>query len=229
MKPAEYTSATAIKLMELVEKAGFPAGVINVVTGYGPEVGEPLVTHPLTRHVGFTGSTRTGAHLYALAAKDIKRVSLELGGKSPNIIFEDANLDNAVRGVVGGIFGAVGQTCIAGSRLLLQRKIHDEFLEKLTAFTKTARIGDPRHLDTRIGPIANAMQYEKVLSYIDIARQEGAELILGGKRPDLDECAAGYFIEPTILLASTMICALPVKRCLGPFCRPSHSMSRKKL
>ncbi len=115
MKPAEYTSATAIKLMELVEKAGFPAGVINVVTGYGPEVGEPLVTHPLTRHVGFTGSTRTGAHLYALAAKDIKRVSLELGGKSPNIIFEDANLDNAVRGVVGGIFGAVGQTCIAGS------------------------------------------------------------------------------------------------------------------
>jgi len=157
-----------------------------------------LVTHPLTRHVGFTGSTRTGAHLYALAAKDIKRVSLELGGKSPNIIFEDANLDNAVRGVVGGIFGAVGQTCIAGSRLLLQRRIHDEFLEKLTAFTKTARIGDPKHLETRIGPIANAMQYEKVLGYIDIARQEGAELILGGKRPDLDECAAGYFVEPTI-------------------------------
>lgn len=198
MKPAEYTSATALKLMELVEKAGFPPGVINVVTGFGPEVGEPLVTHPLTRHVGFTGSTRTGAHLYSLAAKDIKRVSLELGGKSPNIVFDDANLDNAVRGVVGGIFGAVGQTCIAGSRLLVHRKVQDQFLEKLTAFTKTARIGDPKHADTRIGPIANSMQYEKVLGYIDIAVQEGADLVLGGKRPDIAECEAGYFVEPTI-------------------------------
>ncbi len=164
MKPAEHTSATALKLMELVEEAGFPPGVINVVTGYGPEVGEPLVTHPLTRHVGFTGSTKTGAHLYSLAARDIKRVSLELGGKSPNIVFDDADLDNAVRGVVGGIFGAVGQTCIAGSRLLVHRKVHDQFLEKLAAFTRTARIGDPRHMDTRIGPIANAMQYQKVLA-----------------------------------------------------------------
>lgn len=198
MKPAEYTSATALKLMELVDEAGFPPGVINVVTGYGPEVGEPLVTHPLTRHVGFTGSTKTGAHLYSLAAKDIKRVSLELGGKSPNIVFDDANLDNAVRGVVGGIFGAVGQTCIAGSRLLVHRKVHDEFLEKLTAFTTTARIGDPKRMETRIGPIANAMQYQKVLDYIDIAGKEGADLILGGKRPDIEECANGFFIEPTI-------------------------------
>ncbi len=198
MKPAEYTSATAIKLMELVEKAGFPAGVVNVVTGFGPEVGEPLVTHPLTRHISFTGSTRTGAHIYSLAAKDIKRVSLELGGKSPNIIFDDARLDNAVRGVVGGIFGAVGQTCIAGSRLLVHRKVHDEFLDKLAAFTRSARIGDPRKPETQIGPIANSMQYEKVLGYIDIARQEGAELYLGGKRPDIEECSQGYFIEPTI-------------------------------
>ncbi|WP_323033601.1 aldehyde dehydrogenase [Paracoccus sp. (in: a-proteobacteria)] len=198
MKPAEYTSATALKLMELVDEAGFPPEVINVVTGYGPEVGEPLVTHPLTRHVGFTGSTKTGAHLYSLAAKDIKRVSLELGGKSPNIVFDDANLDNAVRGVVGGIFGAVGQTCIAGSRLLVHRKVHDEFLEKLTAFTTTARIGDPKHMETRIGPIANAMQYQKVLDYIDIAGKEGADLILGGKRPNIEECASGFFIEPTI-------------------------------
>lgn len=198
MKPAEHTSASALKLMELVETAGFPPGVINVVTGYGPEVGEPLVTHPLTKHVGFTGSTKTGAHLYSLAAKDIKRVSLELGGKSPNIVFGDANLDNAVRGVVGGIFGAVGQTCIAGSRLLLHRSVHDQFLDKLIAFTKMARIGDPKHLDTRIGPIANRMQYDRVLGYIDTAREEGAELVLGGKRPDIEECNSGFFIEPTI-------------------------------
>ena len=198
MKPAEYTSATALKLMELAEQASFPPGVVNVVTGYGPEVGEPLVTHRLTAHLSFTGSTKTGAHLYALAARDIKRVSLELGGKSPNIVFDDADLDNAVRGVVGGIFGAVGQTCIAGSRLLVQRKVHDQFLDKLTAFTRTAPIGDPRAEKTRIGPIANAMQYQKVLGYLDIARGEGAELVIGGKRPDLPECAEGYFIEPTI-------------------------------
>jgi acyl-CoA reductase-like NAD-dependent aldehyde dehydrogenase len=198
MKPAEHTSATALKLMELVEAAGFPPGVINVVTGLGKEVGEPLVTHPLTRHLGFTGSTATGAYLYSLAAKDVKRVSLELGGKSPNIVFDDADIDNAVRGVVGGIFGAVGQTCIAGSRLLVHRRIHDAFVEKLAAFSRSARIGDPRDIGTQIGPIANRMQYDKVLGYIDIARQEGADLVLGGGRPQKAECAEGFFIEPTI-------------------------------
>ncbi|WP_415183184.1 aldehyde dehydrogenase [Phaeovulum sp.] len=198
MKPAEHTSATALKLMELVEEAGFPPGVVNVVTGYGKEVGEPLVTHPLTRHLGFTGSTATGAYLYSLAAKDVKRASLELGGKSPNIVFSDANLDNAVRGVVGGIFGATGQTCIAGSRLLLHRKVHDEFVDRLTAFTKAARVGDPRNERTQIGPIANQMQYERVLDYVRIAQNEGADLVLGGKRPEHDECARGFFVEPTI-------------------------------
>lgn len=198
LKPAEHTSATALKLMELVEEAGFPPGVVNVVTGYGKEVGEPLVTHKLTRHLGFTGSTATGAHLYSLAARDVKRVSLELGGKSPNIVFDDADLDNAVRGVVGGIFGAVGQTCIAGSRLLVQRRVHDAFVERLAAFTRTARVGDPRRLETQIGPIANRQQYDKILGYIDIATQEGVELVMGGKRPDLAECAEGFFVEPTI-------------------------------
>ncbi|MFT4463526.1 MAG: aldehyde dehydrogenase family protein [Sodalis sp. (in: enterobacteria)] len=172
--------------------------MINVVTGFGAEVGEPLVTHPLTRHVCFTGSTRTGAHLYSLAARDIKRVNLELGGKSPNIIFDDADLDNAVRGVVGGIYGAPGQTCIAGSRLLVHRSIQAPFLEKLMAFTRQARVGDPRNPATCIGPIANQMQYDRILQYIDIARQEGAELLMGGKRPEAAECRDGYFIGPTL-------------------------------
>ena len=216
LKPAEHTSATALKLMELVEKAGFPPGVINVVTGYGKEVGEPLVTHPLTRHVGFTGSTATGSHLYSLAARDVKRVSLELGGKSPNIVFNDADLDNAVRGVVGGIFGAVGQTCIAGSRLLVQRGVHDAFVEKLAAFSKSARIGDPRNVSTQIGPIANRMQYDKVLGYIDIARQEGAELVLGGKRPDEAECAQGFFIEPTIFIGVNNDMRIAREEVFGP-------------
>jgi acyl-CoA reductase-like NAD-dependent aldehyde dehydrogenase len=198
IKPAEHTSATALQLMNLVEAAGFPPGVINVVTGFGTEIGEPLVTHPLVRHVGFTGSTATGAHIYSLAAKDIKRVSLELGGKSPNIVFADADLDNAVRGVVGGIFGATGQTCIAGSRLLVHRSVHDQFLEKLIAFTREARVGDPRKIETQIGPIANRMQYDKVLGYIDIAVSEGAELLYGGARPDFAECQDGFFVQPTI-------------------------------
>lgn len=216
MKPAETTSATALKLMELVEAAGFPPGVVNVVTGYGKEVGEPLVVHPKTRHVGFTGSTATGTHLGMLAARDVKRVSLELGGKSPNIVFADANLNNAVRGVVGGIFGATGQTCIAGSRLLLQRKVHDEFVEKLAAFSKAARVGDPCNPLTQIGPMANQMQYQRVLDYIDIAKKEGAELALGGKHPDLEECANGFFIEPTIFTGVTNDMRIAREEVFGP-------------
>ncbi|MDG2260672.1 MAG: aldehyde dehydrogenase [Paracoccaceae bacterium] len=216
MKPAETTSATALKLMELVEEAGFPPGVINVVTGYGQEVGEPLATHPKTRHIGFTGSTATGAHLGMLAARDVKRVSLELGGKSPNIVFADADLDNAVRGVVGGIFGATGQTCIAGSRLLVQRDVHDEFIEKLAAFTKAARVGDPCHPKTQIGPMANQMQYKRVLDYIDVAKGEGAKLALGGKHPEMEECATGYFIEPTIFTGVTNDMRIAREEVFGP-------------
>lgn len=216
MKPAEHTSATALKLMELVEEAGFPLGVVNVVTGYGQEVGEPLVTHPKTRHVGFTGSTKTGTHLGMLAARDVKRSSLELGGKSPNIVFADADLNNAVRGVVGGIFGATGQTCIAGSRLLVQRKAHDEFVEKLVMFTQAARVGDPCNELTQIGPIANQMQYQRVLDYVDIAKNEGAELALGGKRPDLQECSTGYFVEPTIFTGVTNDMRIAREEVFGP-------------
>jgi aldehyde dehydrogenase (NAD+)/betaine-aldehyde dehydrogenase len=216
MKPAEHTSATALKAMELVEEAGFPKGVINVVTGYGPEVGEPLVTHPRVRHIGFTGSTHTGRHLYSLAARDIKRVSLELGGKSPNIVFADADLDNAVRGVVGGIFGATGQTCIAGSRLLVEESIHDEFVERLIRFAKSARVGDPRNPQTQIGPIANRMQYDKILGYIGIAGEEGAEKVLGGGRPQLEECAEGYFIEPTIFTSVDNSMRIAREEVFGP-------------
>lgn len=216
LKPAEYTSATALKAMELVEKAGFPKGVINVVTGFGPEVGEPLVTHRLVRHIGFTGSTRTGSHLYSLAARDVKRVSLELGGKSPNIVFGDADLENAVRGVVGGIFGATGQTCIAGSRLLVQDRVHDEFVDKLAAFSQAARVGDPRHPKTQVGPIANRMQYDKIVGYIDIADKEGAQRVLGGGRPTGEECADGFFIEPTIFTAVNNDMRIAREEVFGP-------------
>jgi aldehyde dehydrogenase (NAD+) len=126
--------------MKLVEEAGFPPGVVNVVTGFGPDVGVPLVEHPLVAKVAFTGSDATGQRIYETAARGMKRVTMELGGKSPNIVFDDAEVDNAIKGVISGIFAATGQTCIAGSRLLVQRSLHDEFLEKLIAFASTAKM-----------------------------------------------------------------------------------------
>ena len=146
--------------------------------------------------MGFTGGDAAGRKIYQLAAGGLKTVTLELGGKSPNIVFEDADLDQAVKGVVSGIFAASGQSCQAGSRLLLQQSIHDQFVEKLVDFVRTAKIGDPALPDTQIGPISTRPQFEKILDYIRIAKAEGARCVLGGKsRPDL---GAGMFIEPTI-------------------------------
>ena len=197
IKPSEFTSASALEFMKLVEEAGFPPGVVNVVTGFG-DVGAALVEHPLVAKVAFTGSDATGQKVYEAAARGLKRVSLELGGKSPNIVFDDAELDNAIRGVISGIFAATGQTCIAGSRLLVQRSIHDAFLEKLVAFAKTAKMGDPMSADTQIGPVTNKPQFEKILKYIDIAKGEGAKAVLGGARASRPECGNGWFVEPTI-------------------------------
>jgi acyl-CoA reductase-like NAD-dependent aldehyde dehydrogenase len=196
VKPSEFTSASMVEFAKLFAEAGFPNGVVNVVTGLGPEVGEALVTHPLVAHIGFTGGTAAGRKIYELAARGLKTVTLELGGKSPNIVFDDADLDQGVKGVVSGIFAASGQSCQAGSRLLLQSSIHDRFVDKLVAFVREARLGDPSLPDTQIGPIATRPQFEKILSYIQIAKDEGATCVLGGRsRPDL---GAGQFIEPTI-------------------------------
>jgi acyl-CoA reductase-like NAD-dependent aldehyde dehydrogenase len=198
LKPSEFTSASTLEFVKLIEEAGFPSGVVNVVTGFGKEVGSPLVEHPLVKKIAFTGSDTTGRAINELAAKSFKHVSLELGGKSPNIVFADAKLEDAVNGAVAGIFAATGQTCIAGSRLLLQEDIHDEFVDKLLALAKTARMGDPMSLDTQIGPVTTQPQYKKVLGYIDVARQEGAKLLMGGGPATRPECGKGWFVEPTI-------------------------------
>ena len=198
IKPSEFTSASTLEFVKLFEEAGFPPGVVNVVTGFGKEVGTPLVGHPLVKKVAFTGSDATGRAINELAARSFKHVSLELGGKSPNIVFGDANLDDAVNGAVAGIFAATGQTCIAGSRLLLQESIHDAFVDKLLALARTARMGDPMSLDTQVGPVTTQPQYRKVLAYIDIAQQEGAKLLLGGGPATRPECGKGWFVEPTI-------------------------------
>jgi aldehyde dehydrogenase (NAD+) len=184
--------------MKLVEQAGIPPGVVNVVTGFGSEAGLPLVEHPLVAKVAFTGSDLTGQKVYEAAARGLKRVSMELGGKSPNIVFDDAELDNAVKGVVSGIFAATGQTCVAGSRLLVQRSIHDQFVDRLLSLARTAKMGNPMSLDTQVGPITNVPQLEKVLKYIEIAKAEGATPVLGGRRASAPECGDGWFVEPTI-------------------------------
>lgn len=198
IKPSEFTSASTLEFVKLIAEAGFPPGVVNVLTGFGKDVGTPLVAHPLVKKIAFTGSDATGRAINELAAKTFKRVSLELGGKSPNIVFADANIEDAVNGAVSGIFAATGQTCIAGSRLLLQESIHDAFLEKLLALAKTARMGDPMSLDTQVGPVTTRPQYEKVLGYIDIAKKEGAKLLLGGGAATRPECGRGWFVEPTV-------------------------------
>ena len=198
IKPSEFTSASALEFVKLVEQAGFPAGVVNVVTGYGKEVGMPLVEHPLTAKIAFTGSDTTGRVIAETAARGFKKVGLELGGKSPNIVFEDATMEDAVNGAVSGIFAATGQTCIAGSRLLLQESIHDAFVDKLLALAKTARMGNPMSLETQVGPVTTRPQYDKVLSYIDVAKNEGAKLRMGGGPATRPECGKGWFVEPTI-------------------------------
>ncbi|MDO9357310.1 MAG: aldehyde dehydrogenase family protein, partial [Solirubrobacteraceae bacterium] len=196
IKPSEFTSASMLEFAALFAEAGFPNGVVNVVTGLGKEVGEALVTHPDVAHIGFTGGSEAGRMIYQLAAKNFKTVTLELGGKSPNIVFDDADLDQAVKGAVSGIFSAAGQSCQAGSRLLVQRTIHDRFVAKLIDFMKDVKLGDPADESTQVGPIATRPQFEKILSYIEIAKGEGATCVLGGRaRPDL---GAGQFVEPTI-------------------------------
>lgn len=198
IKPSEFASTSALELMKIFDEAGVPPGVVNVATGFGREIGEPLVNHPLVRKVAFTGSVASGKIVNQAAAGGLKKVGLELGGKSPNIVFADANLDNAVKGAVAGIFAASGQTCIAGSRLLVQESIHNEFVSKLVDFAKTARLGNPMDMDTQVGPVTTPPQFEKVLGYIDVAKGEGANVALGGGPAKRPECGDGWFVEPTI-------------------------------
>lgn len=215
-KPSEFSSVSAFAFGELFEKAGFPPGVVNIVTGYGSEIGEALVTHPRVAKVAFTGGDATGQHVYELAARGIKPVTLELGGKSANIVFDDANLDNAVKGAVSGIFAATGQTCIAGSRLLVQRTVHDAFVEKLLALAATARMGDPLEETTQVGPVTTRPQYKKVLDYIEIAKGEGAVCVLGGHAAARPECKDGWFVEPTIFTGVTPKMRIAQEEVFGP-------------
>jgi aldehyde dehydrogenase (NAD+) len=216
VKPSEFTSASTLEFAELTKQAGFPPGVFNVVTGYGQETGAALVEHPDVAKVSFTGSDTTGAHIYATAAKQMKRVSMELGGKSPNIVFADANLDAAASGAVSGIFAATGQTCIAGSRLLVQNSIKEEFVAKLVALAKSAKIGDPMQEDTNIGPVTTPPQYQKILDYIDVAKTDGATLVYGGNPASGPDVKGTQFVEPTIFDNVTNTMRIAQEEVFGP-------------
>jgi aldehyde dehydrogenase (NAD+) len=195
LKPAEQTPLTALKIGELIMEAGFPPGVVNILPGYGPTAGAAIANHPDIDKVAFTGSTEVGHSIMEAAGRtNLKRVSLELGGKSPNIVFADAEMDEAIEGCHSGVFFNQGQVCCAGSRLFVEEKIHDEFVEKSVARAKRRTVGDPFDARTEQGPQIDGIQFEKVMSYIDFGKREGAELLTGGKRAS----EPGYFIEPTV-------------------------------
>ena len=198
IKPSEYTSATVLKLAELVIEAGFPPGAVNVVTGFGAEAGQPLVDHPGLAKISFTGSTATGSRIASATAGRFIGSTLELGGKSPNIVFDDANVANAATGVVAGIFAAAGQTCIAGSRVFAQRAIYDELLERVSERARSIRMGNPLDDATELGPLAFEDQRDKVASYVDLGRSEGARVLTGGRATDGG--LGGFFYEPTVLV-----------------------------
>jgi aldehyde dehydrogenase (NAD+) len=216
VKPSEFTSASSLEFMDLVKEAGFPDGVVNCITGYGLEVGAPMVEHPDVSKVAFTGSDLAGQKIYEAAAKKIMPVTLELGGKSPNIVFEDADFEAAVMGAVSGIFAATGQTCIAGSRLLVQRSIHDRFVERLIEVAGEAKIGDPMSTDTHVGPVTTAPQYEKILHYMSVAKEDGATCVLGGKPYSGEGAKGDRFVEPTIFTGVTNDMRIAQEEVFGP-------------
>lgn len=198
VKPSEITSVTALVLGELAAKAGFPAGVLNVVTGYGHEAGEALVAHPDIDKVSFTGSTATGQRIMSRAATTLKRVSLELGGKSPVVVFEDVKIDRAVEWVMFGAFVNQGQVCTSTSRLILHEDIARAFLDRLKRRAEAISVGDGLGAGVQMGPLASAAHYSKVIGYVAAGLKEGAKLLTGGRRPkDLDH---GYFMQPTVFV-----------------------------
>jgi acyl-CoA reductase-like NAD-dependent aldehyde dehydrogenase len=216
LKPAEITPLTTLKIAELIQSVGIPPGVVNVVPGYGNIAGQHLAEHPDVHKIAFTGSTATGRRIVQASAGNLKRVQLELGGKGANVVFEDANLAAAVNGSAFAIFHNQGQACIAGSRLLLQESIAEEFLDRFIKLAASIRLGDPLDPATEMGPLTSLRQQQSVLSYCGIAREQGGQILLGGAAPADAALARGYFVQPTIVRAGPQdrVCQEEV---FGPF------------
>jgi betaine-aldehyde dehydrogenase len=201
MKPAELTPLSTLRIAELMAEVGFPDGVVNIVPGLGAIAGQYIAEHNDIAKIAFTGSTATGRRIVEASAGNLKKVQLELGGKGANIVFEDANINAAVNGSAFAIFHNQGQACIAGSRLVLHKAIADEFIEKFTRLAASIRVGNPLDPNTEMGPLTSQQHRDRVLSYCDIARNEGGEILLGGKAPSDPALAKGCYVEPTIVRA----------------------------
>lgn len=217
IKPAEMTPLSVSLLGEIAKEAGIPDGVVNVVHGFGEMAGSALTTHPDVDLISFTGETTTGKTIMKSGADSLKRVSFELGGKAANIIFEDANLDKAIPVSIQAAFLNSGQICLAGSRILVQRSIFDEFVDRFKKATSELKVGDPQDIATNMGPLVSEEHYKKVTSYLDIAKSENSVLVYGGKRPELPEyLQTGYYLEPTIYIQENSKARIAQEEIFGP-------------
>jgi aldehyde dehydrogenase (NAD+) len=217
MKQAELTPLSTLRVAELAREAGFPPGVINVVPGFGHTAGQYMAEHPGIDKISFTGSTVTGRKIVEASAGNLKRLQLELGGKGANIVFEDANIDAAVGGSAFAIFHNQGQACIAGSRLMLHESIAEQFLEKFRALAASIKQGNPLDSTTEMGPLTSKMHQERVLSFCDVAKEQGGEILLGGRQPDDPALQKGCFVLPTIVKAKTSSDRVCREEVFGPF------------
>lgn len=217
MKPAEVTPLTSLKIAELMAEAGLPPGVVNMLPGLGAVAGQYIAEHPGIAKVAFTGSTATGRRIVQASAGNLKKVQLELGGKGPNIVFDDANLAAAVNGSAWAIFHNQGQACIAGSRLMLHEKIADAFLEQFLPLAKSIRLGNPLDATTEMGPLTSALHRDRVLAYADVAREQGGDVLAGGKPPASAELSRGCYVEPTVVRARAYTDRVAQEEVFGPF------------
>lgn len=213
LKASEHASAAMLEFGELIEEAGFPPGVVNIVTGHGEPCGKALTSHPLVARISFTGGPNAARHVLYNSAENFAEVSLELGGKSPFIVFEDANIESAVNGSVAGIFGAAGQSCVAGSRLYLHEDIADEFLDRMIEIAKGIKIGDPLLEETQMGPLCTIGQLENIEKEVSHAIEEGGQVLHGGKRPSNMD---GLFYEPTIISCNNQNMKIVDTELFGP-------------
>lgn len=217
MKPAEITPLSSLKIAELMAEAGLPEGVVNIVPGLGSVAGQYIAEHTGIAKVAFTGSTATGKRIVQASAGNLKKVQLELGGKGPNIVFEDANLAAAVNGSAWAIFHNQGQACIAGSRLMLHQRIADEFLDRFVALARSIRLGHPLDAGTEMGPLTSAQHRDRVLSYAQVAAEQGGEIVAGGRTPAAADLARGCYVEPTIVKARHWRDRVAQEEVFGPF------------
>ncbi len=228
-KPSEVTPVTAYLLSHICKKAGLPDGVLNILHGTGSVTGEAIIKHPDVKAISFTGSTRAGERIASLAAPKFKKLSLELGGKNPNIIFADCNWDEMMRTSVQSSFSNQGEICLCGSRILIEESIYEKFKKEFAERTKQLKVGDPLEENTRQGAIVSKVHFDKINRCIDIARQEGGKIICGGNPVQLaGRCANGYFIEPAIIEGLGRIARPTRKRYSVPLLRCNHSKQKRK-